>query len=78
MITRIKFDFSRLKRFLPMEFANCFIPYGRRQRLEEELLQSVWKVKIDDIELQKSRRGGGSRVCTSCRVSRCHRLTLLT
>ncbi|XP_053376167.1 atrial natriuretic peptide receptor 1-like [Mercenaria mercenaria] len=34
----------------------------RRRKMEEELLYSVWKVKVDDVELQKSKVGFGSRM----------------
>lgn len=35
---------------------------NRKRKIDEELLQSVWKVKVDDVEIQKSRAAFGSRV----------------
>ncbi|XP_060579361.1 atrial natriuretic peptide receptor 1-like [Ruditapes philippinarum] len=34
----------------------------RRKKMEEELLQSIWKVRLDDVELQKSKAAFGSRM----------------
>ena len=34
----------------------------RKRQIETNMMKMIWKINIDDIELQKSRAGVGSRV----------------
>ena len=36
--------------------------FNRKRQLEYTMMRMIWKVEIDEIELQKSRTGAGSKV----------------
>ena len=40
------------------------LTYGvnRKRQLEYTMMRMIWKIEIDEIELQKSRTGAGSKV----------------
>ena len=36
--------------------------FNRKRQLEYNMMRMIWKIDIDEIELQKSRTGVGSKV----------------
>lgn len=54
---------SSVKKYLNYHYnTRDYISYNRKRKLETNLLESIWKVTLKDIDLQKAKFGFGSKV----------------